>query len=169
MKGPCLHKEKQRKENRKWWRVVCVCGLRILAGLVLHTSQPQTLGRTMGSFRNIASALTHSVDMLYCLLRRILKRQYRKVDSPIHYKASRITFSWDTAELWEIQYTVFLGMETVWPRLANSQRILMYLLTAKTVQYTKGGFCDKQREFSCLKFIGQVLIHNHADSKHLAV
>lgn len=103
-----------------------VCGLRILAGLVLHTSQPQTLGRTTGSFHNIASALTHSVDMLYCLLRWILKRQYRKVDSPIHYKASRITFSWDTVELWEIQYAVFLGMETVWPRLANSHRLCTY-------------------------------------------
>lgn len=64
--------------------------------------------------------------MLYGLLRCILKRQYKKVDSPIHYKASRITFSSDTEELWEIRYTAFLGMETVRPGLADSQRLLTH-------------------------------------------
>lgn len=74
---------------------------------------------TTGSFHCSAPALAHGVDTL----RWILKRQYKKVDSPIHYKASRITFSSDTVEPCETQYIVFLEMETIWPRLANSLRL----------------------------------------------
>ena len=78
---------------------------------------------TTGSFHCIASALARAVDTPRRLLRWILKRQYRKADSPIHYKASRITFSSDTVEPRETQFSAFLEMETIWPRLANSPRL----------------------------------------------
>lgn len=65
--------------------------------LHIFRAQEQILRRsTTGSFHHFAPALAHRVDTLYCLLRWVLKRQYRKVDSPIHYRASRITFSSDT-------------------------------------------------------------------------
>lgn len=88
----------------------------------------QILGRTKGGNNRLISLHcfttgTPCVDTLYRPLRWILKRQYKKADSPIHYKASRITFSSDTVEPCKTQYTVFLEMETIWPRLANSLRL----------------------------------------------
>ena len=86
------------------------------------TFQKGQKGSTADLYQLIPSE-PHSVERLYCPLRWILKRQFKKVDSPIHYKASRITFSSKTEEPCETQFPVLQEMETIWHRLANSHRL----------------------------------------------
>lgn len=93
------------------------CSVRCLSGPEFREDKKEA---TTGSF-STGVQCSHTV-----LLAENWKRQYNKVDRPIHYKASSITFSWHTEEPSETQSPCSWG----WKQFGRGWIILRdYVLT----------------------------------------